>query len=142
MYQTGEPFYGRAMPAAVDYANAGQPEVRYFDVFFQALRDAQGRIDGVLNFAYDVSEQVEARQQVQALNEELAVANQALQARNAELRNSNQQLLRTNMDLDNFVYTASHDLKAPSPTSKACSPPCARSCPPRPKAAPWPSYWS
>nr|WP_052695133.1 PAS domain-containing sensor histidine kinase [Hymenobacter sp. AT01-02] len=30
-----------------------------------------------------------------------------------ELKEANQQLLRTNNDLDNFVYTASHDLKAP-----------------------------
>ncbi|MFL5731400.1 MAG: ATP-binding protein [Cytophagaceae bacterium] len=29
------------------------------------------------------------------------------------LRSSNEQLLRTNNDLDNFIYTASHDLKAP-----------------------------
>ncbi|RAK70016.1 ATP-binding protein [Hymenobacter edaphi] len=39
------------------------------------------------------------------------------QARVAEaqeqLRASNQQLLRINRDLDNFIYTASHDLKAP-----------------------------
>jgi PAS domain S-box-containing protein len=31
----------------------------------------------------------------------------------AELKASNQELRRTNVDLDNFIYTASHDLKAP-----------------------------
>ncbi len=30
-----------------------------------------------------------------------------------ELKQANEQLIRTNNDLDNFVYTASHDLKAP-----------------------------
>ena len=30
-----------------------------------------------------------------------------------ELKETNQQLVRTNTDLDNFIYTASHDLKAP-----------------------------
>ncbi|OWP65082.1 two-component system sensor histidine kinase/response regulator [Hymenobacter amundsenii] len=30
-----------------------------------------------------------------------------------ELKETNEQLVRTNRDLDNFVYTASHDLKAP-----------------------------
>jgi PAS domain S-box-containing protein len=33
--------------------------------------------------------------------------------RNEELRQKNQELLRINQDLDNFVYTASHDLKSP-----------------------------
>jgi signal transduction histidine kinase len=32
---------------------------------------------------------------------------------NKELQAINQQLRRTNVDLDNFIYTASHDLKAP-----------------------------
>ena len=73
VYQTGEPFYGQEMPAAVDYAGSGQMEQRYFDVFFQALHDGQGRIDGLLNFAYDVTEQVRARQQVEQLNQELEV---------------------------------------------------------------------
>ena len=30
-----------------------------------------------------------------------------------ELRDNNEQLTRANVDLDNFIYTASHDLKAP-----------------------------
>ncbi|MCC3154532.1 PAS domain-containing sensor histidine kinase [Hymenobacter sp. BT770] len=30
-----------------------------------------------------------------------------------ELRDNNEQLTRVNVDLDNFIYTASHDLKAP-----------------------------
>lgn len=33
--------------------------------------------------------------------------------RNEELMKKNQELVRLNRDLDNFVYTASHDLKAP-----------------------------
>jgi signal transduction histidine kinase len=32
---------------------------------------------------------------------------------NQELEKTNKELVRTNLDLDNFVYTASHDLKAP-----------------------------
>ena len=30
-----------------------------------------------------------------------------------QLRDNNEQLIRANVDLDNFIYTASHDLKAP-----------------------------
>ncbi len=39
--------------------------------------------------------------------------NQVLSCKNKDLEQVNAQLDRTNKDLDNFVYTASHDLKAP-----------------------------
>ncbi|RZK92816.1 MAG: HAMP domain-containing histidine kinase, partial [Hymenobacter sp.] len=68
---------------------------------------------GVSIFGFDVTEQVEARQQVQSLNQELAAINEEMQATNEELHESNSRLLRTNTDLDTFVYTASHDLKSP-----------------------------
>ncbi len=47
------------------------------------------------------------------LTRELAASNKEIQVRLAELSRTNDQLTRTNADLDNFVYTASHDLKAP-----------------------------
>ncbi|SNR80992.1 PAS domain-containing protein [Hymenobacter mucosus] len=72
-----------------------------------------GQVEGFYALVTDVTEQVLAREQVQALNEELAVANEELQATNAELHQANAQLTRTNVDLDTFIYTASHDLKAP-----------------------------
>ncbi|WP_259404229.1 PAS domain-containing sensor histidine kinase [Hymenobacter sp. HSC-4F20] len=72
-----------------------------------------GEVVGFYTLVNDITEQVEARQQVQLLNEELAGINAELVAANAELHNMNTQLTRTNVDLDTFVYTASHDLKAP-----------------------------
>jgi PAS domain S-box-containing protein len=48
-----------------------------------------------------------------ASNEELQAANEEIQAANEELSQANRQLTHINADLDNFVYTASHDLKAP-----------------------------
>jgi signal transduction histidine kinase len=71
----------------------------------------------VLDFTYDVSQQVRARREVEQLNQELEARvqrrTQELAASNDELQESNRQLTRTNIDLDTFVYTASHDLKAP-----------------------------
>jgi signal transduction histidine kinase len=81
-------------------------EDSYFDYIFQARHNAAGNIDGVLVFAFDVTEQVFGRRRVQELNEELRAANQ-------ELRTANQQLVYANTDLASFVYTASHDLKTP-----------------------------
>ncbi|AMJ64133.1 PAS domain-containing protein [Hymenobacter sp. PAMC 26628] len=79
------------MEARLDVDGTGALELRYFDVFYQALRDGQGRIDGVLNFAYDVTPQVTARQlaerdhaQVLRLNEELRRLNEELESRVAD----------------------------------------------------------
>ncbi len=92
---TGEPYVATEMPSVINRNN--RSETVYWNFVYQPLRDAQGA--GVTVVAIDVSEQVTARQQLQEMNE--------------ELRASNQQLTRTNVDLDNFIYTASHDLKAP-----------------------------
>ncbi|OUJ69171.1 sensor histidine kinase [Hymenobacter crusticola] len=117
VYQTGQAYYDLEQETWVDFSGSGQLEQRYFNVFFQALRDAQGNVDGLLNFTYDVTEQVRARQQVQQLNQELEARVQErteqLQVTNQALNDRNDQLRRTNVDLDNFIYTASHDLKAP-----------------------------
>lgn len=108
---TGVPYANPEL--RVDLDRHGRRDAVYFNVIYQPLHGPDGGIDGVTVIASDVSEQVQARQQVQALNEELAVANQLLRARNDELGDTNQQLTRTNGDLDTFIYTASHDLKQP-----------------------------
>ncbi|RYY19326.1 MAG: PAS domain-containing protein [Cytophagaceae bacterium] len=101
---TGEAFVAQEVSAVLQ--RQGQLETVCFNFVYQPLRNAQGAIGSVVIVAVDVTAQVRAHQQVQELNAQL-------QARNAELDTANQQLTRTNVDLDNFVYTASHDLKAP-----------------------------
>jgi signal transduction histidine kinase len=73
--------------------------------------DAQKRAQAALS---------EREQQAQTLAQELAAVNEELRAANEEIRSSNEelgltngQLTRLNSDLENFVYTASHDLKSP-----------------------------
>ena len=77
----------------------GELEDRYFNYIQQARFDEYGQIDGVLVFAFEVTQQVRAQQHAERLNEDLSVVNE--------------QLVRTNADLDTFIYTASHDLKSP-----------------------------
>ena len=109
VYQTGEPFYGQEMPAEVDYAGSGQMELRYFNVFFQALRDAQGRVDGLLNFAYDVTPLVLARREAEQLNQELEARvferTQALRHAQAEAVAATQRLLRITESLPSTSFT-------------------------------------
>ncbi len=99
VYQTGKPHYESSLLLPFVRPQDGVVEERYFTCVQQARYDWYGRIDGVIIFAFDITDQVQARQQVEQMAQELTA--------------SNQQLSRVNNDLDNFVYTASHDLKSP-----------------------------
>jgi PAS domain-containing protein len=105
VYQTGEPVTVQEMPLLMARHEGHALEEIYWSFTYQA-RHAAGVIDGVRVFAHDVTKQVRTRQQVESLNQKLAAINE-------ELSKTNGQLTRTNVDLDTFVYTASHDLKAP-----------------------------
>ncbi|RFP63557.1 PAS domain-containing protein [Hymenobacter lapidiphilus] len=111
VWESGETVVVKELPARLAYHRAD--ELGYFSFVFQPLRDAQGQVTQIACVAIEVTDQVLARQQVQQLNEELAAINQAVQATNQQLHDTNTRLIRTNTDLDTFVYTASHDLKAP-----------------------------
>jgi signal transduction histidine kinase len=92
VYATGQSQHDQEMPVTFRQTAGREPEVRYFNHTFQARYNEHQQVDGVYVFAFEVSEQVRARQQVQDLN---------------------QQLTRVNADLDSFVYMAAHDLRGP-----------------------------
>ncbi len=86
-----------------------------------------GTFAGYVSSCIDITSQKQAEQKLQGLMEKLATANEELRAANEEiianseavtrtneeLARANQQLRYVNTDLDNFIYAASHDLKAP-----------------------------
>ena len=63
VYRTGETYHGIDEPVILDRTNTGQLEETYITYTYQATRDAQGQIDGILVFCYEVTEQVLARQE-------------------------------------------------------------------------------
>jgi PAS domain S-box-containing protein len=87
--------------------------------------------DGLVVTFHDISEQKKAAEKLRQAHQELAQAHESLlqlntqleervnertkdlQQAERELRKINTHLRRVNADLDNFVYSASHDLKAP-----------------------------
>ncbi|MGI4734102.1 MAG: PAS domain-containing protein [Janthinobacterium lividum] len=85
VYQTGETYRDEALAVKLDVAHTGQLQLVYLDVCYSPLRDAQGRICGVLNFSYDVTAQVLARQQahhqVQVLSTQLRVLSREMEER-------------------------------------------------------------
>jgi PAS domain S-box-containing protein len=65
VYQTGEPFFGKQMPLQLHRRATGQVEQRYFDFTYQAFRE-NDQIVGIFSFAFDVTELVLARQQLES----------------------------------------------------------------------------
>ena len=66
VYRTGETFTAHEELIYLDHTNTGRPEPLYFDFIWQATRELDGRVSGILVFAFDVSAQVHARQGVEA----------------------------------------------------------------------------
>ncbi|MBN1206716.1 MAG: CHASE domain-containing protein [Myxococcaceae bacterium] len=85
------PQFGREVLIPIAYAT-GHVEERVWNFVCQPRRNPEGKVDGVMLFAFEVTEQVRARQEAEVLAQELR---QAVQAR------------------DEFLSVASHELKTP-----------------------------
>jgi PAS domain S-box-containing protein len=97
VFTGGEAFHGTEVRSAFGrpLGEGGEREAReeaFYDVVFQPTFDPRGRVDGVLQIAFDVTERVLDRRRAEQLTAELK---------------------RSNEDLDQFAYVTSHDLKAP-----------------------------
>lgn len=99
VFGQGQAYVGKEVPLMIDRHNNGTLVQGFFNLVIQPLMDGIGKPEAVLIFAVEVTELVQARTKLVSTNEELSHKNIELQ--------------RTNNDLDNFVYTASHDLKSP-----------------------------
>ena len=74
VYRTGEPLVGKELRLMLP-AGKGRPErVAYVSGVYQPLRDGDGRVDGILAFAYEVTEQVVARTRAEEAEYRLRLA--------------------------------------------------------------------
>ncbi len=88
----------------------GEMVDKYFNFVYQPWYDLKGNIQGVLNFAVDVTEQVVSRKSVEESEKRYRDLSERLEAM-VEQRTS--ELRRSNDDLQQFAHVASHDLKEP-----------------------------
>ncbi|MBC7889229.1 MAG: PAS domain-containing protein [Ferruginibacter sp.] len=65
VYETGESFTGKEMQISIDRGK-GTLEPVYLNFNYKALINSNDEVEGILFFAYDVSEQIFARRQVEA----------------------------------------------------------------------------
>jgi signal transduction histidine kinase len=105
VFQTGEPLLLRESPLNLPDANGVSVE-RFIDVAYHAHRDAQGQVAGVLVMVQDVTAQVTARKQVEAL-----AVQQSTARKQAELLRA--QAETASRAKDDFLATVSHELRTP-----------------------------
>jgi signal transduction histidine kinase len=73
--RTGTAYQGREVISAVHWRGETEPKEEYYNYVFCPLRNAEGRIEGLLIDAFSVSEEVIARQETGRLRAEAEAAN-------------------------------------------------------------------
>lgn len=84
--------------------------VRWVRVVGTVIYDQSNAAIRMLGSVIDITQQVEARKNLEETAEELE---KRVSDRTLELQNSNRELTRTNHELEQFAYIASHDLQEP-----------------------------
>jgi signal transduction histidine kinase len=67
VYKTGEPFVSRAMPIRL----SGEEQERFIDLLYHPIRNNHGTVAGIFVGGYDVTEQVRAKAEIEAINASL-----------------------------------------------------------------------
>lgn len=119
VYRTGESIYAHEVQVPIDHHNNGRLGQNYYNFTYQPILNQSGATEGILVFAYEVTTQVEARQQVEQreqdlkkLNEQLLAANAATKATNEKLTKTQQALQELNHELEERVNARTRELEA------------------------------
>ena len=73
VYRSGVPFVGKEVMARLRRGPSGKEEDAYFNFVYQPHRSADGRIDGLLIHAVDITDQVRTRQEIETREEQFRV---------------------------------------------------------------------
>ncbi|MBD2037712.1 PAS domain S-box protein [Leptolyngbya sp. FACHB-321] len=79
VFATGEPFVGNEVAARLDRQGNGTLEEGFFNFVYQPLFDLNGAVEGIITFGFEVTTQVVARRQAEALAADLRTQQLALQ---------------------------------------------------------------
>ncbi|HVC90791.1 MAG TPA: PAS domain-containing protein [Acidobacteriaceae bacterium] len=73
VYRTGAPFIGREVMARLRRGPSGAEEEAYFNFVYQPRRSADGGTDGILIHAFDITDQVHARLEIETREQQFRV---------------------------------------------------------------------
>lgn len=102
VYETGVTFDGQEICIPLSNIEGQPPVDRYFNIMYQARLDENGTVNGILSFAYDITELVNARkleEEQYKKDEFLSIASHELKTPLTSIKAFNQLMQRTN-DLD------------------------------------------
>ncbi|MDB4888988.1 MAG: domain S-box-containing protein [Gemmatimonadetes bacterium] len=99
VYHTGEPFSATERLVPLARPGDGVIEDRYFNLGYQPLRDQEGKVYAVASVAYDVTDQVLARREVEKARTDAESLRAEAEAANAAK--------------SQFLSTMSHELRTP-----------------------------
>jgi signal transduction histidine kinase/DNA-binding response OmpR family regulator len=103
--ETGERFEAHEMPVLLADGRGGTAE-RFWSVMYLPVRDARGRVEGVMTFSLEVTDLVRARRLVEEQAAALARANQEAQAARAAAETASRAK-------DEFLAMLGHELRNP-----------------------------
>jgi signal transduction histidine kinase len=103
---TGEPFVGRELPIHLVRTPGGEPEARFVDFAYLPLLEADGRRSGIIAHGTDVTEQVNARHEIERLLGESERARADAEAARVEAEAANR-------SKSEFLAVMSHELRTP-----------------------------
>jgi len=106
VYETGEPWVGREAPVQLQRTPGAPLEVRYLDMVFQPLTEADGTRRGVVVHGSDITAQVLARREVERLLGESERAR-------AEAEQARLEAESANRGKSEFLAIMSHELRTP-----------------------------
>ena len=101
VYTTGETVAAQGVPVNLPRGEEIAP--LYVNLLYEAFREADGSISGIICVVVDVTDQVHARLKIE----------EVVARRTGELAQANTNLQRSNNELAQFAYIASHDLQEP-----------------------------
>ena len=101
IYDSGVPISLTEHP--IEFVRNGKREQIYFNLSYEVLYGADGKVNGLMTVGVDVTLQAKSRIKIE----------EAVAGRTKELGEANALLKQSNHELEQFVYIASHDLQEP-----------------------------